>query len=384
MNMISKKKKMIIGSLSVLAGVGAIGGIALGVNPTTNQYTTSTNNGSGVSINDNNKIDLPQAPISSGNQTVVGGENNNSNSSSDANSTALRMTVTKLSSFTREAGVSESYKMTIQNNEQKEGTIYFVVDGKFTTDTITFKPGDKITLRFEANKGYENYTVRDFKISGANESYYVPTKNDASDKRQFIAEMPKYEDTIDKLTGNSWLYAGDTPITINPSFIISDIGENGQTVEWTHGAYMEAINGYVYSFDKDTKFSELLTKYAAFKNDERENPINLFFYLNGYNLIMDANVTKELAEKYAPSGWNLAFFNNSTDSVAKNGKYGSIVLDDSYDGKWTNANVGRFTFNGTMTFGRSLNYRYVNMSDGVQFLNMTDKSISGSIVNEAK
>lgn len=384
MNMISKKKKMIIGSLSVLAGVGAIGGIALGVNPTTNQYTTSTNNGSGVSINDNNRIDLPQAPISSGNQTVVGGENNNSNSSSDANSTALRMTVTKLSSFTREAGVSESYKMTIQNNEQKEGTIYFVVDGKFTTDTITFKPGDKITLRFEANKGYENYTVRDFKISGANESYYVPTKNDASDKRQFIAEMPKYEDTIDKLTGNSWLYAGDTPITINPSFIISDIGKNGQTVEWTHGAYMEAINGYVYSFDKDTKFSELLTKYAAFKNDERENPINLFFYLNGYNLIMDANVTKELAEKYAPSGWNLAFFNNSTDSVAKNGKYGSIVLDDSYDGKWTNANVGRFTFNGTMTFGRSLNYRYVNMSDGVQFLNMTDKSISGSIVNEAK
>ncbi|WPL40127.1 hypothetical protein [Malacoplasma iowae] len=378
MSKFSRKKKMLIGSLTVLASFGVVGGVALSLDSTLTKYNTSTNSGS--SINVDNSIELPQAPVSSGNSTTVGGENSNG----AVDSSAMRMTLTRTVNLLN--GEAHSYQIELTNNQQKEGTIYFVThDGKTTTNTINFQPGDDIKLLFEPNRGYEGYTVREFKITGANKSHFVPTKNDKENKRQFIASMPEYEDTIDKLTNKSWLYSEDsTPITINPSFIIADIGQNGETVEWEHGAFMEVVNGYVYNLNADTKLSEILTKYEAFKNDNIENPINLFFYLNGYNLILDRNLTKAEADKYAPSGWNLAFYNNSSDSATKEGKYGSIVLDDSYDKNWTNANVGRFEFKGVMSFGRSVNYRYVTMSNGIQFLNNDGKdSIVGDIVNVA-
>ncbi|KFB07948.1 hypothetical protein [Malacoplasma iowae] len=377
MSKFSRKKKMLIGSLTVLASFGVVGGVALSLDSTLTKYNTSTNSGS--SINVNNSIDLPQAPVSSGNSTTVGGENSNG----AVDSSAMRMTLTRTVSLL--SADAYAYQIKLINNQQKEGTIYFVTPSGLRTDTINFQPGDEIKLLFDPNKGYEGYTVREFKITGASESHFVPTKNDKENKRQFIAKMPEYKDTIDELTNKSWLYSDDsTPITINPSFIIADIGQNGETVEWEHGAFMEVVNGYVYNLNADTKLSEILTKYEAFKNDNITNPINLFFYLNGHKLILDTNLLSKDADKYAPSGWNLAFYNNSSDSATKEGKYGSIVLDESYNNSWTSANVGRFEFKGVMSFGRSVNYRYVTMSNGIQFLNNDGKdSIVGDIVNVA-
>lgn len=379
MNRFSRKKKIILGSLTVLGSFGAIGGVALSLDSTLTKYNTSINSDRN-NINIKNDIDLPQVPASSGNSTTVGSDN--SNDAVDTN--AIKMTLTRSVSLFSEDKNATTYQIKLINNEQKEGTIYFVTESGLKSDSIDFNPGQEIKLLFEPNRGYEGFTVREFKITGASQSHFVPTKNDKDNKRQFIASMPKYEDTIDKFTGKSWLYSEDTtPITINPSFIIADIGQNGQTVEWEHGTFMKVVNGYVYNMTADSKLSEVLTKYEAFQNDDITNPINLFFYLNGHKLILDTNVLSKDADKYAPSGWNLAFYNNETDSATKDGKYGSIVLDSSYNNQLWSANVGKFEFKGVMSFGRSINYRYVTLSNGIQFLNIDEKdSIIGDIVNK--
>ena len=198
MNRFSRKKKIILGSLTVLGSFGAIGGVALSLDSTLTKYNTSINSDRN-NINIKNDIDLPQVPASSGNSTTVGSDN--SNDAADTN--AIKMTLTRSVSLFSEDKNATTYQIKLINNEQKEGTIYFVTESGLKSDSIDFHPGQEIKLLFEPNRGYEGFTVREFKITGASQSHFVPTKNDKDNKRQFIASMPKYEDTIDKLTGKS-------------------------------------------------------------------------------------------------------------------------------------------------------------------------------------
>lgn len=325
----SKTKKILFSCLGLTAAIGIGTAIAI---PVTNKQSTSINQ-----------------------QTSNGSSTTFSNTKTEAN--------ISISKTTNADGV-ETYKMVIEQTNATEGTVSIVDKTGAKVSSIEFVPGETIKFEFTPNKGYERYTVREFNITGATPNHFVPTKNDPENKNMFIAKMPTYDETVDKMTGKSWLYAPGVQITVKPSFIIENIGINGSNVNWQHGVFFESLNGYAFSFDKDMKWSEIEQKYMTFENKNTDRPIDLYFFLNGHTLTIDKNISPEEVNKFAPNGWNLLFYNNGTDSKGENG-YGTITIDPNMSEETT----GHFRVNSIITLSRSINFRMVPRTDGIQFLN---------------
>ncbi|KFB07429.1 hypothetical protein [Malacoplasma iowae] len=334
--MSSRIKKIFLGGLLATASIGAIVGVSVGLNSnTTTSVGTSNNNG-------NHTIT----------QTIV---------SKDGYSLSIQARTTATNPD------EVKYVATIDQNNKKEGAIYFVTSDNQQSQQLEFKPGDVLTIKAIMNEGYDNYTVRDLKVYGSNENHFVPSKNVENETNTFTVKMPKYSETLD-LNGQSWLYAEGTEIKVIPTFIKSSIGDN---VNWEHGAYYDDLNGYVYNVTKDSNWSTLWTDlYKTMPNEDKTNPINIYIYLQGHKITLDqSEVNLDV-----PSGWSLNFMNNKYDSKTEDGKYGELYVESGKRSK--------FKFAGSITLGSSVKYNSMNSGDGVTFIDFGNTSWYGTIKND--
>ncbi|EGZ30828.1 hypothetical protein [Malacoplasma iowae] len=333
--MSSRIKKIFLGGLLATASIGAIVGVSVGLNSnTTTSVGTSNNNGSHTIT-----------------QTIV---------SKDGYSLSIQARTTATNPD------EVKYVAIIDQNNKKEGVIYFVTKDGEQSQELEFQPGDELTIKAIMNDGYENYTVRDLKVYGSNENHFVPSKNVDGQTNTFKVKMPKYNDTLD-LSGESWLYAEGTAIKVIPTFIKSSIGTD---VNWEHGAYYDDLNGYVYNVKQDSNWSTLWSNlYSTIPNEDITNPINIYIYLQGHKITLD----EENVQLDVPSGWSLNFMNNKYDSI-QDGKYGELYVPTGKKSK--------FTFKGTITLGSSVKYNSINSGDGVTFIDFDNTSWYGTIKND--
>lgn len=334
--MIKKFKKIFLGGLLATASIGAITGVAVSL--TTNSNSTSV-------VDKTNENKNPTF------QTVV---------SRDGYSLSIK---------TKEVQTNPeqtTYIATINQNNKKEGAIYFVTNDNQQEQQLEFKPGDTLRIKAVMNEGYENYTVRELKVFGADENHFVPSKNVENSKDEFTITMPSFADTLD-LSGKSWLYAENTPIQVIPTFIKSSIGTN---VDWEHGAYYDDLNGYVYNVTQDSNWSTLWNNlYTTMPNEDITNPINIYIYLQGHKITMDESVVN----LDVPSGWSLNIMNNKYDSM-ENGKYGELYVPENSQSK--------LSFKGAITLGGSVKFNTINSTDGVIFINFDNTAWIGNIKND--
>ena len=275
------------------------------------------------------------------------------------------------------------YLLTIVENNKPEGKISFInPDGTDeTSDTIEFTPGDEIRIKVTLNPDYEGYTARELKLFNVkNPNISLASKQPDKSKLEFTIQTPTYSETQDPKTGESWLYNGEQ-ISIVPTFIKASIGVDDNQVDWEHGAYQDSLNGYVFDMDKDIKWSEAKSKiYETFQNDDPTKPIDVYFYLNGHNLILDTDVLN----LDIPKGWGLNIFNNKYDTktdLTKNpgsAEYGEIKVVEG-----ANKTVNGKSFlkiHGYLALGRSVKFNQYGTTDGVVFYNpelLPGESIAG-------
>ena len=274
-----------------------------------------------------------------------------------------------------------TYVLKIKENNKPEGTIKLVnPSDQSLVDELEFAAGDVISVRIQMNEGYQDYTARELKLFNVkNPNVSLASKQDENDKTLFTIQTPDYASTLDPKTGESWLYNGEE-ISIVPTFIKASIGEGDNQVDWEHGAYQDSLNGYVFEMTEDIKWSEAKDQiYKTFENDDPTKPIDVYFYLNGHNLILD---TDEL-NLDIPKGWGLNIFNNKydtkTDESLPNAgaKYGEIKVEGE------NKTVPGKSFlkiNGYLALGRSIKFNQYATTHGVVFYNpelLGDEKIAG-------
>lgn len=274
-----------------------------------------------------------------------------------------------------------TYVLKIKENNKPEGTIKLVnPSDQSLVDELEFAAGDVISVRIQMNEGYQDYTARELKLFNVkNPNVSLASKQDETDKTLFTIQTPDYASTLDPKTGESWLYNG-AEISIVPTFIKASIGEGDNQVDWEHGAYQDSLNGYVFEMTEDIKWSEAKDQiYKTFENDDPTKPIDVYFYLNGHNLILD---TDEL-NLDIPKGWGLNIFNNKydtkTDESLPNAgaKYGEIKVEGE------NKTVPGKSFlkiNGYLALGRSIKFNQYATTHGVVFYNpelLGDEKIAG-------
>lgn len=343
---ISKFKKILIGTIAATTGLG----VAVGV---------------GVSI-------APQAKptLSQGAQDTTSPEKGNSSMTFETIQKDIKEGYSASITKTEESQ-SKKYVLTIDNNIQKEGVIYLLDSENKETNELEFTPGDTIKIGIKLNEGYEEYTARELKVTGVTPNFYVPSDEVEGETNLFQVKMPKYEDTVDKFTGKSWLYAEGTPITVVPSFIKKSIGTNDNKVDWEHGGLFDSLNGYVYEMKSDMKWSEAKGGiYKTFENDEITNPIDIFIMMNGYKLTLD---TPKL-EMEVPSGWALHFYNNKNETKDETNGYGEIYVE----GKGSSL----LEFGGSVTLGSGVKFRMYHSSQGINFINYDNHDWLGDISND--
>ena len=273
----------------------------------------------------------------------------------------------------------KTYTLKIEGNDKKEGSIKLIDKSGNSVDELEFSPGDQIKVRITLNEGYENYTARELKLFNVNNpNISLASKQDPDDKLLFTIDTPLYGDTLDPKTGQSWLY-NDAQISIVPTFIKGSIGVGDNEVDWEHGAYQDSLNGYVFDMTEDIKWSEAKTKiYETFQNDDPTKPIDVYFYLNGHDLILDTDVLG----LDIPMGWGLNIFNNKYDTKTEEGKngkpYGEIKVvageDKTVNGK------SFLKINGYLALGRSIKFNKYETTDGIVFYNpelLPGESIAG-------
>lgn len=328
----SNLRKILIASSVVTAGLGAGVTVSVGL---LDKYQTKK-------VVDNNQISIPKVDVDNNAPTVQEIKD------------GYKFSISKSSNVKT---ASSSYILRIDGNVKKEGVIMLLdpITGESASE-VEFNPGDKIHVKMKLNPGYENYTVRDLKVFGKNPNIFIPSKQ-TDNKSIFTIDMPTYEDTLDKETGESWLYDSDTPISVVPSFIQASIGSNGNQVDWEHGGFYDSLNGYVFNMDSDLTWSTVQGKiYETFENEDITNPIDIYFYLNGFDLILD---TPELTLDIPP-GWSLNVYNNKFDRKSESGKYGSIKVTG--EGK-TILKVA-----GSVALGSSVKWKQYPTTDGVIFI----------------
>lgn len=269
---------------------------------------------------------------------------------------------------------NSAYKLKIMENTNREGTIFLINDNGERLQETVVRPGDLIRVGFTTNKGYEHYTIRELKLYGADENHFVPSREDGKNKGQFLIQLPTVEESIDPTTGNSWLYKENVDIKLVPSFIVSNIGQGNTDVEWEHGAYQDSLNGYVYQMTEDSTWSSLKGNlYETFENKDKTEPIDIYFYLNGHTLTIDEDIT---GDNYFPSGWNINFYNNRSDTKDKEHGWGKITASNQsgYDVK----------INGSVTFGYGVEHSYIIGTNGIKILQPGNEQYNTIITNRPK
>lgn len=345
---LSKSKKIILGALMATAGLGITGAAVI---PT----LTSAHQ------------------VSSGNESTSSG-------SSSSNGSTIKTTVTSSQgySFTLMSATQDEtaktdpataeYKITINDGTITEGEVFLIDNNGNQVKSLDFKPGDKLTVEMKLKEGYQDYTVRDFNLTGKDPSIFIPSKNDPTNKNKFIIQMPEYNDTVNQETGKSDIYYEGNAFTIRPTFIKESIGTTGNNVNWQHGAFADSLNGYVYDLSGNLTWSTLKDNlYKTFENKEINNPIDVYIYLHGYNLTLD---TKEV-DLGIDSGWAIHIYNNKFDnkeSEIKSGMnadgYGEIKVPANQE-----AHVG---VKGSIALGSGVKYKFIPWSDGIAFISYND------------
>lgn len=330
-----KLKTILLSAFALVAGIGAIGGTAA--------YLINKNKGQ------SSFLSLPTKQ----NGSVVKREIFNHNFSA------------VLTKHTSEDEKSNSYTINIDPlSTTEKASIYFITETKSDDaddivrpelNSLTFKPGEtvKVGVKYNGNnEGKEKITVRDLLVWGVNDSHFVKTVDNKDGT--YSIKMPEENEALN-MDGSSWLYGEDVQITLKATYIKESIGEK---TRWTHGAFFGDLNGYVYNFEKDFKWSELKSSiYVAYENSDKSSPIDIYVYLNGFTLTVDEEITKT----FIPSGWALHIYNNETDSVTSDGKYGSIVPGEDE----TRAVI---QIGGSLALGRSVKYITAPSFDGVRIL----------------
>ena len=254
----------------------------------------------------------------------------------------------------------QSYVLKIVDNNKNEGEIAFADDSQ----EKQFKPGETINLKVTLNTGYESYTIRDLKIFNKdNPNIFLTAKQPDKNVLEFSVDMPEYDKTLDE-KGKSWLYNG-SEISIVPTFIVKSIGNGDNQVDWEQGAFQDSMNGYVFNLTSDMKWSEVQTEiWKAYENQDISYPIDVYFYLNGNDLILDTNKL----DLQVPSGWTLNVYNNKFDTIdQKNNRYGEIKVDRSTNDFFSGQAL--FPFQGGLALGRSVKFDHYTTTDGVYFVN---------------
>lgn len=275
----------------------------------------------------------------------------------------LNFTIQKHSSVTLATSDSEKqethYTITILDESSTDkASIYFIVgkndEGVIKSQTITFTPGTEVKLGLELKeidgvKEQDRLTIRDLLVWGVNENHFVKTQKNEDGTYSIL--MPKEEDAKDQ-DGNDWLYGQNQKINVKATYIKQAIGDE---TKWEHGAYLGDLNGYVYNLKNNTNWSDVKNSiYRTFINENKESPIDVYIYLQGFTLNIDEKVT----DSFIPSGWALHFHNNAEDKATKDNKFGVLTssTSDSVDIK------------GTLHLGRSIKFNMISTSEGVRIL----------------
>lgn len=372
----NKGKKLLIVSSLMTAGVGLTASLSAGFlvkptivaqNPTINKQPI---------IDENSKDDViigskPNLPSVPSNPVIPPSKDEITEVvPSDSQGYAVRMTKKTVD------GV-DKYVLRVVDNTKPQGVILLLdpTTGE-TSSEVEFIPGQTIFVKIKLNAGYEDHTLREIKVFGKNPNIFVPSKQHSENKSIFSVDMPEYDKTVDPETGESWLYDADTPVSIIPSFIKASIGANGNQVDWEHGGFYEAINGYVFNMTEDITWSNVESKiYETFKNDDATNPIDIFFYLNGNNLILDTlKVTLDI-----PFGWGLHIHNNKFEARdATTGKYGEIKVPTN---RLTQGH-SLLPVGGSLSLGASVKFQVYYTANGAIFIDYSNDDPIASIKND--
>lgn len=353
-----KKSKVILSVLGGIASAGAAGvGIATTIN--TNNMQVTNNDVNQGNANSGNVSTTPSKPTENRPgkvETVVNGE-------------SFQFKLTK--QLARSADNTETkYLLEINGNTKKEGVIYLVDGNNIQTNQLMVSPGQTITVGVTLNEGYENYTVRELKVFGADKNHFVPSKQVEGQKNLFQVTLPTIEQSTN-LDGTNWLYDENTPINVIPTFIKAAVGNK---VEWEHGAFYGDLNGYVYELKMDSTWSQIESDLynQAFENEDKTDPINIYFYLNGHTLTIDKDVNGALGVK---SGWCLNFYNNKYMTEDKEFGYGEVTASV--------AQGFNFDVKGAIGFGPSVKFKYLTTSGtAIKILPSNDNTWIGAQQND--
>lgn len=343
---------------SVSTNVDNGGMVTKPVGPTTNTNTnTNTNIGS-------NNVSIPQTGVTS----IVG----NTTTTSSRNNYGFQLTRITSRSVDSNFELTDGtpFLMSITENNKEEGKIYLMDEYGNEVESIVVTPGKTVHVGVKLNENFKDYTVRELKVWGADANHFVPTEKSDRNPNEFIIHLPTVEQSTN-LDGSNWMYGPNVTINVQPTFILGAIGNN---TNWEHGALQGDLNGYVYEMTKDTKWSEIEKELrGAFDNrDDKEHPIDVYIYFNGYDLTMDIPVNNPTA---VSSGWNLNFINNKYDQIDPVNGYGEIRIDSNVK------DSGLFLFGGSITVYRSVAASYAVTSNGVQFIDINNHSWIGTITN---
>lgn len=256
-----------------------------------------------------------------------------------------------------------SYKLSIQSKNFVEGEIFIVDQYNNYVNEIIFSPGEKLRFVFIQNKNYENFILKDFIISDENSTNKLVTKNEPN-SNIYTTYMPLYYETVNKYTGRSWLYDSQSVINVKPNFILNNITNDEANGGKVFDTFVKSNSGYIYNFSKNTTWSNIENKSKQLKIDSTK-PLNLYFYLNGFDLIIDKNVLSSNSCDSILNAFNLSFYNSANDCRAN--KYGTIKVDQQ---KEERDEAGIFEIQGILTLGNNINHRFVPRSNGIRFLNV--------------
>lgn len=244
------------------------------------------------------------------------------------------------------------------------GELYFYNENGKLVDEINVIPGQNISLYVKLNQNYENFVVQKVEFFGPNSNNYVLASNET--ENNFIVKLPSIEESTN-IDRSNWLYNNNVVLKITPTLV-----ESSNTLVGDLG-FDDTHNRYVFSMDRDIDWSEVELQFKSMLSGTKinsDNPIDVYFYLNGHTLNIDKSV---VIPNIASCGWSLHFYNNENDVIDDNNGFGKITV--SYGVK------AKMEYYGAIYFGRSIEYKYMPINKGVQFLNINNDSWHFSFEN---
>lgn len=260
-----------------------------------------------------------------------------------------------------------SFKFFTNNNHDSNWKIYFNQENKKNYSFIETSAGEFISFGIDVSDEYKNnYLFKEIKIINQNSNVDIPVNIIDKEKLIFQLYLPSINEFKNLDMFNNF-YSELSIIKFIPSFekINKPIDKS---------SFINEFNALKYELKSNEKWSEIKNNLLLFnnKNSNNNEPLNIFLYLNGFELLIDQeDISQDLQIKKNVT-LNIFNFNSFISKLAS--KNGSISVDPKV--KKSNLKI-----EGVIQFAEDVNYNYIISSDGIAFLNLNDNSYIGSYKN---